>query len=260
MDPNKSGRLIWLVSILLGCLISLAVGMAASSLILGSSKDDLQNKLALSQDTASTLQADLQEQTSSNVALTALLGTAAQKESQLEEEINNSNDQLAATQNQLEQIKTAQAQLEALQIETQEIREQYAIGSDKLDELRTIGNLVESHRLLLVEIRKEQPRSREDALSHWSAVRKIALKADPKLTSPADKIILRIDNFFDWTEREPIYSMNSSDGYADAYAEWQIIDRYTSGAVAYDEAVADFTNEALLSVINQLDSLIVNLE
>ena len=54
--------------------------------------------------------------------------------------------------------------------------------------------------------------------------------------------------------------MNSSDGYADAYAEWQIIDRYTSGAVAYDEAVADFTNEALLSVINQLDSLIVNLE
>ena len=62
--------------------------MVASSLILGSSKDDLQNKLALSHDTASTLQADLQEQTSSNVALTALLGTAAQKESHMEEEIN----------------------------------------------------------------------------------------------------------------------------------------------------------------------------
>mgnify|MGYP001301834165 CR=1 FL=1 len=253
MDPNRIRRLIWLASILLSCLISLAVGMAASRLIIGTDTDVLQNRLA-------AVQADLKEQTSSNVALTALLGTAAEKESQLEKEMNNSNEQLAATQNQLNQIQTAQTQLEALQLETQEIRAQYTHGSDKLEELRTIGNLVESHRLLLVEIRKEQPRSREDALSYWTAVKQVARKADPKLASPADKIILRIDNFFDWTEREPIYSSASSGGYADAYAEWQIIDRYTSGAVAYDEAVAGFTNEALLSVINQLDSLVINLE
>ena len=253
MDPNRIRRLIWLASILLGCLISLAVGMAASRLIIGTDTDVLQNRLA-------AVQADLKEQTSSNVALTALLGTAAEKESQLEKEITNSSEQLTATQNQLNQIQTAQAQLEALQLETQEIQEQYTQGSNKLDELRTIAKLVESHRLLLVEIRKEQPKSREDVLGYWTAVKKVASKANPKLASPADKIILRIDNFFDWTEREPIYSVASADGYADAYAEWQIIDRHTSGAVAYEEAVADFTNEALLSVINQLDSLVINLQ
>ena len=97
MDPNRIRRLIWLASILLGCLISLAVGMAASRLIIGTDTDGLQNRLA-------AVQADLKEQTSSNVALTALLGTAAEKESQLEKEITNSSEQLTATQNQLNQI------------------------------------------------------------------------------------------------------------------------------------------------------------
>ncbi|SVE58625.1 uncharacterized protein METZ01_LOCUS511479, partial [marine metagenome] len=58
MDPNRIRRLIWLASILLGCLISLAVGMAASRLIIGTDTDGSQNRLA-------AVQADLKEQTSS---------------------------------------------------------------------------------------------------------------------------------------------------------------------------------------------------
>ena len=267
MEPSRTRRLIWVASILLGCLLCLAVGMAASRLMTNSDNgslvatvDDLRDKLSAVEETASNLEADLKDQTSSNIIITALLSTAAEKESLLENEINNTGEELADTRNQLNQIQTAQAQLETLTLETQEIRSQYTRGIGKLEELKNIGSLLESHRLLLVELRKDQPKSRVDALSYWATVRKVANKADPNLASPADKIILRIDNFFDWTDREPIYSLSNSDQYADAYAEWQIIDRYTSGAVAYDEAVDNFSNQAMLSVINQLDSLVISLE
>ena len=114
-------------------------------------------------------------------------------------------------------------------------------------------DLVEGHRLLLVELRKDLPISREESNTYWSNIKTVAVKANPSLASPADKVIIRIDNYYDWNDR----SLNPS-ASLDDYLIWQR-DYTTSGAIDYEEATYNFNREALLSVINQMDSIIIQL-
>lgn len=118
-------------------------------------------------------------------------------------------------------------------------------GSELYEEL----NRMEKHRLLLVEIRKDPPLSREDAVEHWTKIKAVASKANPSLSSPADKIMITIDNYFDWKDRNPSASASSGE-----LAYW-IDDYELSGASAYDKAILSFTGEAILAVISHMDSI-----
>jgi hypothetical protein len=121
-----------------------------------------------------------------------------------------------------------------------------------------MANNVELHRLLLVELRRDLPQTRDEAFDYWSNVRTLAAKAEPALAPPADGVILKIDNYFDWSDRTP--NPNApTDEYLDAYFDWQV-DYTTSGAGAYVDAVETFTNYALEAVITQLDSVVLRLE
>ena len=119
------------------------------------------------------------------------------------------------------------------------------LGSELFEEL----NRMEKHRLLLVEIRKNPPLDREGAIEHWTKIKAVASKANPSLSSPADKIMITIDNYFDWKDRNPAASSSSGE-----LAYW-IDDYELSGASAYDKAILSFTGEAILAVISHMDSI-----
>ena len=108
---------------------------------------------------------------------------------------------------------------------------------------------MEKHRLLLVEMRKDPPLVREDAIEHWIKIKTVASRANPSLSSPADKIMITIDNYFDWKDRNP-----SASGTSGELAYW-IDDYELSGASGYDKAILNFTEEALLAVISHMDSI-----
>ena len=119
------------------------------------------------------------------------------------------------------------------------------LGPELYEEL----NRMEKHRLLLVEIRKDPPLVREDAIEHWIKIKTVASRANPSLSSPADKIMITIDNYFDWKDRNP-----SASGTSGELAYW-IDDYELSGASGYDKAILSFTEEALLAVISHMDSI-----
>lgn len=119
------------------------------------------------------------------------------------------------------------------------------LGSKLYEEL----NRMEKHRLLLVEIRKDPPIAREGAIEHWTRIKTVASKANPSLSSPADKIMITIDNYFDWKDRNPAASSSSGE-----LAYW-LDDYELSGAIAYDKAILSFTGEAILAVISHMDSI-----
>lgn len=119
------------------------------------------------------------------------------------------------------------------------------LGPELYEEL----NRMEKHRLLLVEIRKDPPLVREDAIEHWIKIKTVASRANPSLSSPADKIMITIDNYFDWKDRNP-----SASGTSGELAYW-IDDYELSGASGYDKAILNFTEEALLAVISHMDSI-----
>ncbi len=129
-------------------------------------------------------------------------------------------------------------------------RNRTAAETATLESLQDAYDSLDRHRLLLLELRREAPADKASSLAYWSNVRSVAAQANPALVSPADKVLIRIDNYYDWKAGE-----TASHDTVDEYLDWK--DAYTtSGAVGYDEARLSFNRQALLSVVNRLDSLL----
>ena len=109
-------------------------------------------------------------------------------------------------------------------------------------QFRDLPVTLEQHRVMLVELRKSLPETREGTAGYWYNMKNIATKADPSLSSSVDRVILKIDNYYDWSDDNP-----GNQSSAQAFLQWQS-DYRSSGAIAYEEATVAFTKDALQSV------------
>ena len=154
---------------------------------------------------------------------------------------------LSLAQTELELASEEQAGLRA------EIRDYQSQAEEEIARLATLEEMYDSldrHRLLLLELRKDTPMDRDDSLAYWSNVHRVAADANPALSSPAEKVLVRIDNYYTWKDGGP----NPSDS-VDDYLNWR--KAYApSGAEAYDEATLVFNQQALLSVVNRIDTVL----
>ena len=113
---------------------------------------------------------------------------------------------------------------------------------------------LEDHRALLLELRREMPADREESLAYWSNIHRVAVDANPALSSEAEKVLVRIDNYYTWKDGGP----DPSDS-VDEYLDWR--KAYApSGAEAYEEATLIFNQQALLSVVNRIDTVLALLD
>ena len=235
--------------ILIGGLLGLAGGLALASTVFDSSEEsgletallDSQTRVSQLQAEVEDLQSDLGEMESPFHAFTDELAEAAQREelllvqlSQALQRESSDMQALARVESELELATSAQA---ALNEHVQSIRSQVSKDKSSLESIREMFDLVEGHRLLLVELRKDLPISREESNTYWSNIKTVAVKANPSLASPADKVIIRIDNYYDWNDRSLDPSVSLDD-----YLTWQR-DYTTSGAIDYEEATYNFTGK-----------------
>ena len=250
---------------LIGGLLGIAGGLALANTVFDSSENlrletallESQTKVSNLQSEVQGLQSDLEEMESPFHALTDELEGIAQKEEvlhvQLSQALQRESSALQALAQAESELELATSDETALRKQVQLIQSQASKDKSSLGAIREMLDLVEGHRLLLVELRRDLPISREESIAYWSNLKTAAVKADPSLASPADKVIIRIDNYYDWNERSPDPSVS-----LDAYLTWQE-DYSISGAIAYEEATYNFNREALLSVINQMDSIVIKL-
>ena len=256
--PQKSNVQIWVGISLIAALLGLAGGMGLASTVLDSSGDSgLEPALRNSQASVSQLEAevqdlqtDLEDMDSESQSLAKELGMQL---SQAEAQASSALQALAQKESELELLSSAEEQIATLEEQIQSLQSQEAGGQGNLEAVRELSDTVEKHRLLLVELRKDLPATREEAVIYWKNIKTIAARADPALTSPADRVILKIDNYFDWIDRSPNLTASSDD-----YFDW-LGERTTSGAIGYEDATDTFTRDALLAVINQLDSVVSRL-
>ena len=154
---------------------------------------------------------------------------------------------LSLAQTELELASEEQAGLRA------ELRDYQSQSGEEIARLETLEEMYDSldrHRLLLLELRRETPADRDDSLAYWSNLHRVAVDANPALSSQAEKVLVRIDNYYIWKDGGP----NPSDS-VDEYLDWQ--EAYAaSGAEAYDEATLIFNRQALLSVVNRIDTVL----
>ncbi len=118
------------------------------------------------------------------------------------------------------------------------------MGEITSDDVR-LTNLIrqlEADRLLLAEIRKEVPRSREEAEIYLSRLKELASKSNPvRLVPLINRVLTRASVFYDWLTTE----FESQ--------EDQIVDYYIGGARGFHFALEEFKSAALLTVINRLE-------
>ena len=255
----RNNTVVWFGVTLIAALLGLAGGLGLGSLLLEPSETTAPSatlaELSQLQEQVQGQQADLDTRTAESLGLASDLETAGAREADLRAQIAQRDAQMGAAPqegvvalgnsvaNLEEQLRLALTQLES------------SNGSDILNVIKESANTVEKHRLLLVEMRRDIPVDRDEARAYWSNIKAIAADADPALVTPIDRIILRIDNYFDWDERQP--SLNVS--VDDAYLAW--LESYSlSGANEYGTYVDVFTKDALLAIINQLDSIVTQLE
>lgn len=229
------------ITVIVG-LLSLATGLWLGSAVLDSSAD----KVSDLQTNVQNLQSELEVAGSESQALTEELATAAQANDSLQVQLSEAEKRASSALQALEQVAALEKQVESIQLQVIE-------GQANLDAVKEMSDDIEKHRLLLVELRKDLPQTREESITYWNVMKSIAASADPALASPADKVILKIDNYFDWSDRTPSATASSDD-----YLNW-LADYATSGAVAYEEATATFTREAMLAVITEMDTVVSRL-
>jgi hypothetical protein len=228
---------VWGGIALIAALLGLASGLGLASTVLdsgdGEAKARLLDNLSQADDQIQGLQASLGAQAAAAQVLTDALDQAeAQASSALKE---------------LEQKKTELKALYSVQSEARSEMEKLRVLKDQVSSL-------DGFRSLLVEVRKDPPETRTEALSYWSNVKSLAARADASLVSPVDRVILKIDNYFDWDDRVPGPSATIEDQIA-----WSV-DYTTSGAEAYDVAIKSFAKDTLLAVITRIDTVIGFLE
>ncbi len=256
---RSNATVVWFGITLIVGLLGLAGGLGLGSMLQESNETPAPSEavaeLSELREQVDGLQADLDARTKESLALAADLESAGSREAELRAQIARNETQVGAAPNEdvtalsntiaglEEQLSNALAQLEAGQ------------GQDRLNVIRESSDTVEKHRLLLVEMRRDVPTTREDARAYWSNLKSIAAEADPALVTPIDRIILRIDNYFDWDERQPSLNVSVDDNYLAWLESYSL-----SGASEYGAYVDVFTKDAMLAIINQLDSIVTQLE
>lgn len=248
---RKNGSITLLGVVAVISLVSLALGMW-----IGGNFNDSEGRLVKMTTEYQVLESQLVQSNVEIVELNKSLAQASTTETDLLSQLAEVLKQAADTRNQLDQ---ASAELNTYRetsnrIESLENQINNLQASDGIGELTAMSKSLNNYRLLLVELRKELPITRIETSAYWHSLKSIAVKADPSLASPADKVILKIDNYFDWMENAPPPNSPSED-----IVTWQN-ERSITGALDYNYASANFTRQALLSVIVAMDTVVSHLE
>ncbi len=261
-QEQRSDKTRWVVVLVVASLAALAVGLLVGSLLGGGSADDgdeseLEMQVQDLQSQVTDLEAKLREVEAEAASLVSALETVGRSDADLRTRLEDAQAAAAAAQAALEQqeseLASSTESVTSLETRNEELSDRVAQLQGQVDGLEDAATTAENHRLLLVEMRKDPPDSRDGAFDYWNTMKERAVQANPALSSPVDRVILKVDNFFDWAERSPDAAPTSEE-----YVAW-LAERVTSGAAAYQESADAFFKDALLSTITQMEAIVVRL-
>lgn len=120
----------------------------------------------------------------------------------------------------------------------------------RLDLIQTAITKLDNDRILLGDLRKDIPTTREEARTFWQGVRSRAVKVDSALGASVDSILTSLDKYYTyWVD--PLQNATSSQQIGDI-----VIKAVNTGAFDYVNAITKFQQDALLVVITHLNQTV----
>ncbi len=120
----------------------------------------------------------------------------------------------------------------------------------RLDLIQTAITKLDNDRILLGDLRKDIPTTREEARTFWQGVRSRAVKVDSALGASVDSILTSLDKYYTyWVD--PLQNATSSQQIGDI-----VIKAVNTGAFDYVNAITKFQQDALLVVVTHLNQTV----
>lgn len=110
--------------------------------------------------------------------------------------------------------------------------------------VRETTDVLDNDRSLLIELRKDTPPARTEAEDHWRNIKSLAIRSDPSLSRPADRVLDAADAYFAWQEKDHATQQEATDDY------------FSSGAGAFFDEIEDFKKDVLFMLILRLDTIV----
>ena len=169
-------------------LLGLAGGLGLDSSGVDSSEDsglqlvvrDSQIRVSQLQAEVHGLRADLEEVDSASQVLVENLATATRKEKALQMQLSQAEERASSAllaqaqmESDLELLASTQEQVAALEEQIKPIQLQAAKDQGNLEAVGEMSDTIERHRLLLVDLRKEVPQTREESFTYWRGIKTI---------------------------------------------------------------------------------------
>ena len=228
-EPGRRFLWVFIVAVAVGAGIGGGIGIGYA--VRGPSLDALkttnrlqEEKLAEAATQLELRQTRIDELAEDHLGLEKRLGDLRQQTDRLQAQVDEKIEDIGALQ---EQVKDLESRPPVLDVEG-------------LDQLRA---QLEADRLLLVELRKDDPETREDAQRLWAGIKRIAVQSDPALASKADEVTRGIPAYYDWVERDFVSTREAQ------------ISALLTGAFEYIDSVDAFWDAFLAVVINRIDAL-----
>lgn len=233
MKAKLSSGLLWRWLAVIALLVGAGAGFAGGYIVLQSRVSDRDSKLAAAEQGISQEQARVEQITADEVRLQADIEQLRQ---QLDQKPQDSADVTALRST----VSDLQKQVQDLKVQADK-----AAGLQKtLGDVGDLAAKLENDRLLLVEMRKDDPATKLDAQQEWAAIKKLAVQSDASLGPKADKVISHVDAYYNWVNTKFASQAESALTYS------------LTGAADFRQSVNDFWNSVLLIIVDRLDTLV----
>lgn len=251
-----SSSTIWIIGVAVGLILGLTIGyflvrpesdgvaeieadLTAKIVELEEEIEDLNETRQRGEEELATVKADMED-------LRTRLNTVIQERNSVERLLSVTNATLTEI---LRELDVKKAELEEAREEAQFERGRYERLSRQIITAERSLEQLESGKMLLAELRKEMPSSREETKEYWEGIRSLAAQLDPALTAKVDRIRDNVDGYFDWIESAP--------GVGSTLEDWGLwLLTAPQGAVDYNQSIDEFLNETYFMIIRDIDAVL----
>ncbi|MEM4312123.1 MAG: hypothetical protein QXX95_07020 [Nitrososphaerales archaeon] len=191
------------------------------------------------------LEKELQQSKDELMKLNSQLESSNKVQTQLQEELNKRNSEI-------EKFKRDIAAKDTLILskdkEVLELNKKVDSLNITLDRVKRKLEKLDNDRELLIQLRVNPQPTREATRDYWLETKDIATKVNPNLARIVDRILARLDAYFNWIDE-----LGDRPNIAD-YIIWLIT--APPSAIEYSIEVNNFKDQALLSIIDDLTAAI----
>ena len=245
-EQTPPARGLFIPAVLVG-VVGLLLGVGIGFLIFQPRGEPSREELV---ENLSALQTQFQDR---EARLDQLQQEVARKEGRIEELVGDVGQVETARDAVEQEVEASLQDVEVLQGQIDEqgqrlkalqtVEEELAAQKKRVASLQKLVDLLEIDRLILVELRKDLPEERQEAVDYWRDIKVLAAQSDPTLGSKTGEVITATDGYFDWLEADFSTPEETTTMY------------YLLGADRYFDLIDEFLNATFLVVINRLDAV-----